>query len=95
MMKVIGIDVGYGHTKAVIDGKVALFPSLVGPARELSFRIGDRKDIPGEDITIHGNSFFVGKKAVLCDTISPMSTRDWVESEIFSALMASALIINK
>ena len=63
MVKVIGVDVGYGHTKAVMDGKPIIFPSLVGPARELSFRIGDRKDIPGEDITIHEKSFFVGKKA--------------------------------
>ena len=62
MIKVIGVDVGYGHTKAVVDGKPTIFPSLVGPARVLSFRLTDAKDLPGEDITIQGKSFFVGKK---------------------------------
>ena len=91
MIKVIGVDVGYGHTKAVVDGKPTIFPSLVGPARVLSFRLTDAKDLPGEDITIQGKSFFVGKKAELCDTIFSMHTRDWIESDIFSALLSSAL----
>lgn len=91
-MKIISLDVGYGFTKAVYDGKPTIFPSLVGPARELTFKVTERQDLPGEMIEIRGGNYFVGKKAELSDRTFPLRTRDWVESDLYAALMASGLV---
>lgn len=60
----IGVDVGYGNTKAAYNGQTALFPSITGPA----VRIGYRSDLSrnGHDDMVMehaGERLFIGDLA--------------------------------
>lgn len=63
----IGLDIGYGVTKAVAaDGTTVKFPSVAGYAREIKFRADElAKRYPGDQITDEsGASWFVGDLAM-------------------------------
>ncbi len=89
-MRVIGIDIGYGHTKVVADGHPLIFPSLVGPAKEINFTLG-KKDSPGDVVEWDGKRFFVGEKARHSDTIDFLRSREWIKDSIYAALLISAI----
>ncbi len=62
----IGLDIGYGATKAIIPGKApVIFPSVCGKARRLSdFQEGDlARKYPGDQIDDDEGTWFVGELA--------------------------------
>nr|MBI3613957.1 hypothetical protein [Nitrospirota bacterium] len=66
-MHSIGLDVGFGYTKAMNGTKTVLFPSIVSPAVEIMFRSG-LEDLSSRldhlRITLDGATFFVGELAL-------------------------------
>jgi len=61
----IGLDIGYGVTKAVTTEQVVTFPSVLGHARELKFaqdEIAERH--PGDQIADDEGAWFVGDLAL-------------------------------
>jgi plasmid segregation protein ParM len=61
----IGLDIGYGVTKAVTNEQVITFPSVCGHAREIKFRADDlAAKYPGDQITDDDGSWFVGDLAL-------------------------------
>ncbi len=91
--EVIGLDIGYGFCKGVTTDQHTIFPSTVGPKRDFSFKVGgDSAELPGETVTAAGESYFVGKKAELCDTTFNLLTSNWVQSKIYLALLISLLM---
>lgn len=90
-LDVIGVDIGYGYSKIVTATRRLIFPSCVGPEKTFTFDLSNREDLPGETVQVGGEIYFVGKKAELCDTTFSLRTRDWVEDDIYAALLSSAL----
>lgn len=88
---VIGVDIGYGYSKIVTARRRIIFPSHVGPEKAFTFDLSNREDLPGETVEVNGEVYFVGKKAELCDTTFSLRTREWVEDNIYAALLASSL----
>ncbi len=88
----IGIDVGYGYTKVVTAHYSIIFPSRVGPARDLSFSLKEGADTIGETVEYDGERYFVGEKARHCDVIYTLRTRGWVVSKMYGALLTSAIV---
>lgn len=72
-MRYVGLDVGFGYTKAMPVGSghrdgagVVLFPSIVSPAVDLAFRSGLDNQSDSLDhlaVTFEGASYFVGTLA--------------------------------
>ncbi len=61
----VGLDIGYGVTKAVTTEQVVTFPSVLGHARELKFaqdEIAERH--PGDQIVDDEGAWFVGNLAL-------------------------------
>ena len=87
----MGIDVGYGYTKVVTEHYSIIFPSHVGPAKELSFSLKEGVDAIGETIEYDGERYFVGEKARHSDVTYTLRTRGWVESKMYGALLTSAI----
>ncbi len=87
----IGIDVGYGYTKVVTTHSSIIFPSRVGPARELSYSLKEGTDVMGETVEYEGERYFVGEKARHSDVTYTLMTRGWIESKMYGALLTSAL----
>lgn len=88
----VGIDVGYGYTKVVTGHSSIIFPSRVGPARELSFSLRENADVRGETVEYQGEQFFVGDKSRHSDITYTLRTRGWVESKMYGALLTSAMM---
>lgn len=66
MSKIVGIDIGYGHTKATDGKKTYIFPTVVADAIDLSFSIQKKeKDIKNITATIDDRKIFVGELAIL------------------------------
>lgn len=66
-MRSIGLDVGFGYTKAMVDNKAILFPSVISPPVEIGFRSWweDRSDrINHLEVTVDGKTYFVGNLAL-------------------------------
>jgi plasmid segregation protein ParM len=66
-MHYIGLDVGYGYTKAMDEKKTICFPSIVSPAMELKFKSWETESVAYPDhlsVTLDGDSFFVGNLAL-------------------------------
>lgn len=89
-MRPVGIDVGYGHTKVVAGSKPIVFQSLVGPAKDIAFSLGG-EDSAGDVVEWKGEKFFVGGKAIHSDMIYFLRDRNWIGSNIYAALVISAL----
>lgn len=62
----VGVDIGYGVTKAVTPGHdPVLFPSVWGHSRELKFQAGETAaKYPGDQITDDEGEWFVGNLAL-------------------------------
>ena len=89
--EVIGLDVGYSNTKIVTSGQPLMFRSVIGPARDFKFALSEKTAAPGEVVQVSDKTFFVGERTALCDHIYTSKTRDWTASNIFTALVTSAL----
>ena len=87
----LGIDVGYGYTKVVAAQYSIIFPSIVGPAKELSFSLKEGMDSIGENVEYDGEQYFVGEKARHSDVTYTLRTRSWIESKMYGALLTSAI----
>lgn len=66
-MHYIGLDVGFGYTKAMDGSRTIVYPSIISPAVEVAFRSGlenpaDRLD--HLSVALDGVSYFVGNLAL-------------------------------
>lgn len=62
---VIGLDIGYGVTKAITEGQTVKLPSVWGAAREIKFNAEEiAAKYPGDQLTIEGIDYFVGDLAL-------------------------------
>ncbi len=64
-MEVLGIDIGFGFTKATNGKETMIFKSIFGDASEIQFWADFGDSIPTDHIhvTIDGKSYFVGDLA--------------------------------
>lgn len=66
-MHYLGLDVGFGYTKAMDDKKAIVFPSVVSPPVEIGFRSfwQDSSDrLHHLAVTLEGKTYFVGHLAL-------------------------------
>lgn len=62
---IIGLDIGYGHTKAVGNGGSIIFPSVAGLAIDITFNADKlSRENPGDMITDNEGDWFVGALAL-------------------------------
>jgi plasmid segregation protein ParM len=64
-MEIVGIDVGFGYTKAYNGKNSVIFKSLMGDATSIQFRsfLGDDSSTSNLHITLDGKSYFLGSYA--------------------------------
>ena len=64
-MQVLGIDIGFGFTKATNGTDTVIFKSLFGNASEMQFwaDFGDSRPVDHIHVTIDGKSYFIGDLA--------------------------------
>lgn len=66
-MRYVGLDVGFGYTKAMDGTKGILFPSVISPAVDLKFKSLEEHPAPYPDhltVTLDGEAHFVGNLAL-------------------------------
>jgi plasmid segregation protein ParM len=64
-IKTIGLDIGYGVTKAITDEQALAFPSVIGYAVDIKFRSDEiARAHPGDQITDEDGDWFVGDLAL-------------------------------
>lgn len=62
---VIGLDIGYGVTKAVSADTALMFPSVWGQAREIKFKSAEiTAKYPGDQLTDDDGDYFIGDLAL-------------------------------
>ena len=73
MNSVIGLDIGYGYTKAVSNTGIATLPSVIGPAVTIKYHGDLAGNGRGLTLETDGKAWFVGQQARLQSpfTISP------------------------
>lgn len=66
-MEIVGIDVGFGFTKAYNGSNAIIFKSLIGEATEIQFypSLGDESATSNLHITLDDKSYFIGSYAEL------------------------------
>jgi len=65
-MRYIGLDVGFGYTKAMDETKSIIFPSIMSPAVEITFRSGledPSSRLDHLNVALDGAAYFVGDLA--------------------------------
>jgi plasmid segregation protein ParM len=93
----IGIDVGYGHTKALSSaGASVVFPSAVGLADPQAFRlqVNGRSPTAAQERTVQVDDvpYFVGEAALRhARAVVQPRDRDWLESPAYRILWHAAL----
>jgi len=70
-MEIVGIDVGFGFTKAYNGKNSVIFKSLIGDATDIQFRslLGDDSSASNLHITLDDKSYFLGSYAELQSNI--------------------------
>ncbi len=70
-MEIVGIDVGFGFTKAYNGKNSVIFKSLIGDATDIQFRslLGDEASTSSLHITLDDKSYFLGSYAELQSNI--------------------------
>lgn len=64
-MLTIGLDIGYGNTKAIGDTGVSIFPSVAGYARDIKFSADEiSSKYPGDQLTDNHGDWFIGDLAL-------------------------------
>lgn len=62
---VVGLDIGYGVTKALTEHTSAVFPSVAGHAREIKFKADEiAQKYPGDQLSDDDGSWFIGELAL-------------------------------
>lgn len=63
---IVGLDIGYGITKAVTNDSTELFPSVAGRARQIKFKADEISErYPGDQLTDeYGEHWFIGDLAL-------------------------------
>jgi len=71
-MEIIGIDVGFGFTKAYNGKNTVIFKSLIGDAADIQFRssLGDDSATSNLHITLNDKTYFLGSYAELQSSIT-------------------------
>lgn len=61
-MGILGIDVGFGFTKATDGNKIVIFKSVLGESTDIQFDsgLGEESVADGLHVTIDDNSYFIG-----------------------------------
>lgn len=92
MTAIVGIDVGYGYTKAVSQTGCVIEPSLVGPAVHVRFQNDLAASEQALELKLDGTAWFVGRQAQLQSpfTISPRARER--DPEIVRLLALAALV---
>jgi plasmid segregation protein ParM len=65
MNSVIGLDIGYGYTKAVGSNGIATLPSVIGPAVTIKYHDDLADNGRGLTLEAGGKAWFVGQQARL------------------------------
>ncbi|MBK8026995.1 MAG: hypothetical protein IPK19_37820 [Chloroflexi bacterium] len=81
----VGLDIGYGVTKAVTPDRVVKFPSVLGHAREIKFQQEDIAERhPGDHLKDDDGVWFVGdwlwrsfRRAKFFARVAPPTKRRW------------------
>ncbi|HCY86394.1 MAG TPA: hypothetical protein DHV36_14760 [Desulfobacteraceae bacterium] len=70
-MEIVGIDVGFGFTKAYNGKNSVIFKSLIGDAADIQFRasLGDASATSNLHITLNDKAYFIGSYAELQSNI--------------------------
>lgn len=64
-VQTVGLDIGYGVTKAICGENVVMFPSVAAHARDLDFQADETAaKYPGDMITDEDGSWFIGDLAI-------------------------------
>lgn len=85
-----GLDIGYSTTKGVGDMVAFKFPSIVGYAKELNFSLKEGNGSVGDEVEYNGKRYFIGNRSKHSDFQFQLKSRDWIEADIYAALMTSA-----
>lgn len=64
-MEVLGIDVGFGFTKAINNKKSVIFKSVIGDSTDIQFKstLGEKSSSSNLHVTIGDRSYFIGNFA--------------------------------
>lgn len=89
-MKSMGLDIGYGYTKAISTGQRVIFESLAGSPDLAAFNAGGQEELV-VDLGADGR-FMVGRDAVHRSTfIDRFENRRWIETPQYKAFFVAAL----
>lgn len=91
MNAVIGLDIGYGYTKAVSGNGISTLPSVIGPAVTIKYHDDLAGNGRGLTLETDGKAWFVGQQARLQSpfTISPRARER--DPEVVRLLALAAL----
>jgi plasmid segregation protein ParM len=90
---VIGLDIGYGWTKATDGERAVHFPSLAGNAEEVGFHSDLAADGANRAVSVGGRTYFIGDWALLQSRFRFGSElyRERLEGDTFFVLYLAAL----
>jgi plasmid segregation protein ParM len=91
-MEIVGIDVGFGFTKAYNGKNSVIFKSLIGDATDIQFHsvLGDEGSTSNLHITLDDKSYFLGSYAELQSTIREFTLDQEKLLEDFVKILAIA-----
>ncbi len=91
-MEIVGIDVGFGFTKAYNGKNSVIFKSLIGDATDIQFRalLGDDSSTSNLHITLEDKSYFLGSYAELQSNIREFTLDQEKLLEDFVKILAIA-----
>ncbi|WP_022663663.1 ParM/StbA family protein [Desulfospira joergensenii] len=89
-MEILGIDVGFGFTKAYNGKNSVIFKSLIGDATDIQFRssLGEDTSTSSLHISLDGKSYFLGNYAELQSSITEYTLDQEKLIEDFVKIMA-------
>jgi plasmid segregation protein ParM len=89
---ITAIDVGYSHTKAAMDGRRAMFPSILGEVQQahLDLDLAERNGYI--QIETDNGAWFVGEAALEQSGLKTRrQDRGWIETPEYQALLFTAI----
>ena len=92
-MEIVGIDVGFGFTKACNGKNSVIFKSIIGDATDIQFRsvLGDEPKLSNIHITFEDKSYFIGQYAELQSNIREFTLeQDKLLDQFFRILAVTA-----
>ncbi|WDP86675.1 MAG: ParM/StbA family protein [Desulfobacter sp.] len=91
-MEIVGIDVGFGFTKAYNGKNSVIFKSLIGDAADIQFKssLGDAQTTSNLHITLNDKTYFLGTYAELQSSITEFTLDQDKLVEEFIKILAIA-----